>query len=74
MPAVRLILGGRNARFLDTIEMGSLPEVGGRLALDHGDGPIDLEVMAVETMETGGGLFSAREPFAICRRVLEPQL
>ncbi|VXC90989.1 hypothetical protein [Sphingomonas sp. AX6] len=72
MPAVRLILGGDHARFLDTVEMGVLPEVGGRLALDQGGTPIDLEVVAVEAMQSGSELFGASEPFAICRRIFEP--
>jgi hypothetical protein len=71
MPAVRLILGGDHARFLDTVEMSRLPEIGGRLALEHGGRAFDLEVVAVETMQSGGGLFAAAEPFAICRDMLE---
>ncbi len=73
MPAVRLILGGDHARFLDTVEMNRLPEVGGRLALKQDGRSMDLEVVAVETMQSGGGLFGASEPFAICRDVLELQ-
>jgi|FLYM01.1.fsa_nt_gi hypothetical protein len=73
MPAVRLILGGDHARFLDTVELNRLPEIGGRLALEREGRAFDLEVVAVETMQSGGGLFGASEPFAICRDVLEPQ-
>lgn len=73
MPAVRLILGGDHARFLDTVELSRIPEVGGHLALEREGRKFKLEVVAVETMKSGGGLFGASEPFAICRDLVEAQ-
>lgn len=67
MPAVRLILGGSHARFLDTIDMNRLPEIGGRFALEHEGRALDLEVVAIEGAQSRG------EPFAICRDRLEAQ-